>query len=101
HRRPPTSPLLPYTTLFRSNHCMNKAVKTVQSVSVGLACFLMLLSWWLPSHFRPWATAYQELLAALALVLTGFAVLFQKKSRISKDRKSTRLNSSHVKISYA
>lgn len=64
---------------------MNKSVKTVQSVAVGLACFLMLLSWWLPSHFRPWATAYQELLAALALVLTGFAVLFQKKSRISKE----------------
>lgn len=64
---------------------MYKAEKMVQSVAVGLACFLMLLSWWLPSHFRPWATAYQELLAALALVLTGFAVLFQKKSRISKE----------------
>ncbi|WP_374324683.1 PglL family O-oligosaccharyltransferase [Aquipseudomonas alcaligenes] len=34
-----------------------------------LAAFLLLLSWLLPISFRPWTSAYQELLVALALVL--------------------------------
>lgn len=38
-------------------------------VTLLLSALALLLSWILPSHFRPWATAYQELLAAIALVL--------------------------------
>src|SRR5690606_42102453 len=73
--RPPTSTLFPYTTLFRSltdAHVMRAgADKTVQFFAEG--------------HF-----AHQVQRGAFQ---AGFAG--------KGDRKSTRLNSSHVKISYA
>src|SRR5690606_41715804 len=84
--RPPRSTLFPYTTLFRSNLaflCSFKSFQKLESSSL-----LML---------PPILDA--ELLAALQN---------RARSRHSPapcpcraDRKSTRLNSSHVKISYA
>ena len=53
-----------------------------QSVILGMACFTMLLSWLLPSHFRPWATAYQELLSAIALVLFFSVALLCRGMRV-------------------
>src|SRR5436309_5105423 len=71
-RRPPRSTLFPYTTLFRSQ---------------GGA---------LPGdHVHEIAPGADERLGAFVLELTGEGV------DIDADRKSTRLNSSHVKISYA
>src|SRR3989442_12054569 len=71
-RRPPRSTLFPYTTLFRSGF------------SSGLP--LALTS----STLQAWFTeAGVSLVAIGALSLVGI------------DRKSTRLNSSHVRISYA
>src|SRR3989454_3473739 len=72
-RRPPRSTLFPYTTLFRSRR--NRARLAVPRVAVGL---------------RPTAevVAVHDTLEAAAL---GDAA----------DRKSTRLNSSHLVISYA
>lgn len=61
---------------------MHGLARSLQSVVQSLACFLLLLSWWLPSHFRPWATAYQELLAALGLTLLGLSVLFHRGCRV-------------------
>src|SRR5690606_39298801 len=61
-RRPPTSTLFPYTTLFRSRHSQVR-ILAPQPI--------------FPHH-------------SLSII-----------RRISADRKSTRLNSSHVKISYA
>src|SRR5256885_3348639 len=71
-RRPPRSTLFPYTTLFRS---------IVQSLPVVAGL----------------------LLAALVLLLLATAGLARGLSRPDKwgDRKSTRLNSSHLVISYA
>src|SRR5258707_10530289 len=78
-RRPPRSTLFPYTTLFRSLAC-----ERVEVAGDG-------------QHFQ-------------ALVVSG---AFEGKSRVQRhqlvyaalalerDRKSTRLNSSHANISYA
>src|SRR5690349_22637690 len=70
-RRPPSSPLFPYTTLFRSARPPYAEDARVQIPDAAL----------------------RELLRAIDLVgVLANAML---------DRKSTRLNSSHVEISYA
>src|SRR5690554_6973386 len=78
-RRPPRSTLFPYTTLFRSDR--RPAVKTL--VSDEDAPLLSALK------------AKRRALAEAARVPAY--VIFTDKT----DRKSTRLNSSHVRISYA
>src|SRR2546430_12450150 len=76
-RRPPRSTLFPYTTLFRSIAAVRQAVR-------GLDGNLPLFNI---------KTQTQEIQQAS----------FQERlfSRLSRDRKSTRLNSSHSQISYA
>src|SRR5258708_17759728 len=72
-RRPPRSTLFPYTTLFRS-------------ISVGL----------------PLAATGALFSAAAAGLLAGAAVTGMPPGwPLARDRKSTRLNSSHQIISYA
>src|SRR5436309_9891142 len=71
-RRPPRSTLFPYTTLFRSQ--------------------------WREHGFGPWAirdVGDNSFLGAAELRFAGDGI------EGIADRKSTRLNSSHVKISYA
>src|SRR5258708_16832723 len=77
-RRPPRSTLFPYTTLFRSRHnCTSAAVKLGLSVSrYGESAGSSAIR-------RQWARG------RLWYGIEG------------KDRKSTRLNSSHQIISYA
>src|SRR2546430_10008784 len=73
-RRPPRSTLFPYTTLFRSPG--GQLVKTT-------------------SEYQPGKTLWdwlQLLIIPVVLAVAGFLL---------KDRKSTRLNSSHSQISYA
>src|SRR5436309_6387227 len=73
-RRPPRSPLFPYTTLFRSPGAPSGTPPSPRTTSRGCA-----------------------------RSVHGSALRVDHRcptSRI-KDRKSTRLNSSHVKISYA
>src|SRR3712207_7906182 len=84
-RRPPRSTLFPYTTLFRSQ----------ESVIVRFRRWLKHEAHTLDLWFLPVAQALLETLAQqpLVLVLDG--------SIIGRDRKSTRLNSSHANISYA
>src|SRR5690606_41347902 len=75
-RRPPRSTLFPYTTLFRS-----------PGSRVGS-------SWrWVPRAKRPGSTR--------ASPITLVTRRRGSPRTASTDRKSTRLNSSHVKISYA
>src|SRR5260221_5505951 len=78
-RRPPRSTLFPYTTLFRSAH----GFEVDDSESLIAA-----------GHRQ--APGRRE-----QLVLPVFTDPSQKPDAISKDRKSTRLNSSHTVISYA
>src|SRR5207302_9884442 len=68
-RPPPTSPLFPYTTLFRSRMSDSGSITVVPTVPT---------------------TTPAAALAIRAASASGIP-----------DRKSTRLNSSHVKISYA
>src|SRR4051812_49899913 len=79
-RRPPRSTLFPYTTLFRS---LPSKRKVLLSDTVG---FIRNLPTTLVSAFR--ATLEEVQRAALHFFQRG-------------DRKSTRLNSSHMSISYA
>src|SRR5256885_12003043 len=81
-RRPPRSTLFPYTTLFRS--------------SAG-------------SHYRRSLEAFNELgdklhVVAFLMAFAQLAILQGQAERalcLLGDRKSTRLNSSHLVISYA
>src|SRR5947209_10362932 len=78
-RRPPTSTLFPYTTLFRSD-----VVKPETYVSLD-----------------PTGRGSSFLIAAVMRIRPGFHVNAREKSEDYLDRKSTRLNSSHANISYA
>src|SRR5690625_5958122 len=71
--RPPRSTLFPYTTLFRSEF-------------VGWGHYKKL---WASSEFRQ------------SMKSTFLFVLYTVPTEIIIDRKSTRLNSSHMAISYA
>src|SRR3712207_8484642 len=91
-RRPPRSTLFPYTTLFRS---LRQAVGLLRSV-YGAAVLDRLVASspvvriQLPRHERQRVVPLSvEQVAALALAMPD------------RDRKSTRLNSSHANISYA
>src|SRR5256885_8395898 len=79
-RRPPRSTLFPYTTLFRSNTDEMREVD--QSALLADARFA--------------AAGVPR-----ALVLLDLPDRSTSPSRPARDRKSTRLNSSHLVISYA
>src|SRR5204863_4693818 len=78
-RRPPRSTLFPYTTLFRSANIWRRSAEA----------FL---------HFSSGAEGGgQRALIEIIEFATDRYTMCEKR----KDRKSTRLNSSHVEISYA
>src|SRR3989442_10356777 len=79
-RRPPRSTLFPYTTLFRSGF---DAVSTAAQEARN------------PKRDMPIG-----IIGSLA-ICTVLYVAFSYVQIASEDRKSTRLNSSHVRISYA
>src|SRR5260221_10514030 len=80
-RRPPRSTLFPYTTLFRSE-AFDEALTDagIDRDRIDAA--------WLGVFFDEQSTGKSSLPMSMAL-------------RLPKDRKSTRLNSSHTLISYA
>src|SRR3712207_6851936 len=82
-RRPPRSTLFPYTTLFRS-----LAEGEVTEEEAQTARF--------EAEKREMA-AYENSRTTIIMALSVFLGL----SIVTKDRKSTRLNSSHANISYA
>src|SRR5690349_23168580 len=78
-RRPPRSTLFPYTTLFRSDHEAAEAKDHQREpASVVLSC-----------HDDP------------PTISSARARASASRPDRRRDRKSTRLNSSHVEISYA
>src|SRR5256885_12088809 len=88
-RRPPRSTLFPYTTLFRSN-----PARAQQECAANREL----------AH-RP-AAPNRDRLARLDLAILSGHIASRKNVREEKnflirDRKSTRLNSSHLVISYA
>src|SRR5438477_9102939 len=76
--RPPRSTLFPYTTLFRSRQCH------LNTCPVGIATQ--------DEKFRARFQGKPE------MVISYFRALAEE---VRQDRKSTRLNSSHMSISYA
>src|SRR3712207_8599267 len=86
-RRPPRSTLFPYTTLFRSLEDMRKGE-------------LMLCG----QLHNPPQSVWEVLGEITALEVRNPALLRLTHGgyyRLERDRKSTRLNSSHANISYA
>src|SRR5438067_5181796 len=86
-RRPPRSTLFPYTTLFRSRRVM-EVKRVVQDLAQAANCACRRL-------LRTGRQRRQDLLGQLQQAVVP------QKNRGNLDRKSTRLNSSHVSISYA
>src|SRR5256885_12978938 len=84
-RPPPRSPLFPYTTLFRSPAFPNPPPTTPKPLPPGSFSFLQLLG----SVDDP---IYEY---------TSFRSQKAMSAGEREDRKSTRLNSSHLVISYA
>src|SRR3712207_7553695 len=82
-RRPPRSTLFPYTTLFRSSPSWGRMVADGQQYLAN--------GWWISTI--PALT--------IGLVVLGVNLLGDGLRQLWKDRKSTRLNSSHANISYA
>src|SRR5436190_4016088 len=89
-RRPPISPLFPYTTLFRS-----LASPRFASLENGVALFSSLEAKWAVGTSGTFVLLESQ---ELGEILSEALAIF---SRSPQDRKSTRLNSSHTVISYA
>src|SRR3989442_10803878 len=87
-RRPPRSTLFPYTTLFRSPIEVSKDSRTKARTN--------------PSN-APIRELSMRLMVALGAFLgePGVTAGSINETSSMRDRKSTRLNSSHVRISYA
>src|SRR5438034_1467389 len=84
-RRPPTSTLFPYTTLFRSPSLVGNVD------FIGNVIYRNVLGL---TNNLPFAAAY----ATVPLLVMAVYLALAKRTG---DRKSTRLNSSHTVISYA
>src|SRR5690606_39912401 len=97
-RLPPRPTLLPYTTLFRSRNRSRYRihVSLLISLASNLACCGLAPPFPHTYKFQPFSVAIipKSLLCASAHSRT-------EPLTADLDRKSTRLNSSHVKISYA
>src|SRR5205085_7326870 len=90
-RRPPSSTLFPYTTLFRSFFLLGETFDAKIALSLGLVDFVVP-----DSAVQGEAERMARELAAGPTEAYGAI-----KRLFSEDRKSTRLNSSHSQISYA
>src|SRR5690606_41823861 len=87
-RRTPASTLFPYTTLFRSSAPLPSTVWMLAVPARIAGCREVVLA------TPPGRDGRVDPTILVAARLCGV-------DRVFKDRKSTRLNSSHVKISYA
>src|SRR2546430_11590016 len=96
-RRPPSSTLFPYTTLFRSCGKPSEGKALVAAGTVELAGALAGAIGRGPDS----AAAQLPLLAFSDLLVASTFDLILDSQRAERDRKSTRLNSSHSQISYA
>src|SRR5690606_41934144 len=96
--RPPRSTRFPYTTLFRSQHpwiaqdvCHHIEIGFIRSNCNLESCF----------KYGPSDEDYQEDPCIALCNEQNVAQIAIMARIVLQDRKSTRLNSSHVKISYA
>src|SRR2546426_3307648 len=88
-RRPPRSTLFPYTTLFRSDaRVTNEGLAQIFRGAVRLLPALM-------------TQPVQRMWAGLRPATPDGRPILGREPEVERDRKSTRLNSSHLVISYA
>src|SRR3712207_7743119 len=95
-RRPPRSTRFPYTTLFRSDPAVLNGHEPAGKRDESRTQILM-------ARAQP-RFAQSCLLRVVAVFETGvhrYPLSFRPTSEPPRDRKSTRLNSSHANISYA
>src|SRR3712207_8363164 len=98
-RRPPRSTLFPYTTLFRS---IEKAVKNAaQNYNVNLNTGDINVIVNLLKEVGNQNYNYNDIKDTLNNVSANVVSKLKENGENIKDRKSTRLNSSHANISYA
>src|SRR5690606_41984532 len=97
--RPPGPTLFPYTTLFRSLKAEG-ALRSIPIIVLRHARATSRENWTGPDATRPLTGRGQRQAKGIVEVLRAFGVE-RIISSDALDRKSTRLNSSHVKISYA
>src|SRR5687768_17897936 len=92
-RPPPTSTLFPYTTLFRSPGT---------EIGISSSSFVFSVNPFLlkPLHFIA-VTIFLRLTVIQSSKLEGKYIIKIAELYLGRDRKSTRLNSSHGYISYA
>src|SRR5690606_41986105 len=91
--RPPLSTLFPYTTLFRSMTTVDLADRVWLRQTDDGRITIKVSERFVPNDRKNLAYQAAEILKKRYGVVKGV--------EITLDRKSTRLNSSHVKISYA
>src|SRR3712207_9208892 len=99
-RRPPRSPLFPYTTLFRSTGNATADATRAQAEALrehGTELLRQQVIEQLPAIVR----AAAEPLAAISQMTVISSDGNATGALGQRDRKSTRLNSSHANISYA
>src|SRR3712207_7335697 len=98
-RRPPRSTLFPYTTLFRSEGT-SRAASLAYTTLLSLFPLLVAFTNVLDNVFqRAFAGVSGQVDAILNQVIPYQSP--QITYHLARDRKSTRLNSSHANISYA
>src|SRR5438477_9602989 len=89
---PPTSTLFPYTTLFRSwTRLIGKNALFTLGGYVRQDRY----------HYYPSANSFADLTPGLQFQTVGQSRRLTNAGGRAEDRKSTRLNSSHMSISYA
>src|SRR5690606_41774934 len=98
--RPPGSTLCPYTTLFRSLGYPDEATRQQAAFAMGESATRFLRLSEAAGMLRDAMVAYDQAMAAETAARAEAAERSASGS-LTGDRKSTRLNSSHVKISYA
>src|SRR5690606_40159375 len=98
-RRPPPAALFPYTTLFRSNHLM--LLDLTNKNVAGKPAAQALDRAGIVANYNAVPFDPRKPFDPSGLRLGTPAITSRGMGKPEIDRKSTRLNSSHVKISYA
>src|SRR5256886_17350804 len=99
-RRPPRSTLFPYTTLFRSPHELVAAFQSTLTEARAATLLLHVVDASNPRREEQIAQV-NGVLGEIGAGEIPQILLYNKIDRLQRDRKSTRLNSSHSQISYA
>src|SRR2546422_2041393 len=100
-RRPPRSTLFPYTTLFRSQRVVSAAAAQDGPLSAGLAREVLEGQSARDTRRSSGFRTSGLVVSSLGGIKSREKVVWDWADVADRDRKSTRLNSSHGYISYA